>query len=152
MNVDLARWACLDHAPAVMFLAHIFDIAHTADDIADGDTNDRTTAVETLLALTLNILPCDPFYMEHFDRLHPLVTNAITHWAVANRFERANDEKALERGFVLRSMYATLTVACAEIVAGPINGPLWAREVATRVWAEWTTETVADYKAEHLKE
>ena len=150
MNVELAKWACRDHFPAVMFLAHLEDIAHIADDIADGDMDSVGRAVEDLLAWALVTLPCDPFYRENFDRLQPLVANAVTHWATANAFERSGDPRMLDRAFILRSMYATLTVACAAIVAGPVDGPQWSREVATKLWAEWTHESVGDYISEHV--
>lgn len=151
MNVDLARWAVKGHQDALMFLAHIHDIAHIADDIADGDTDDAMRSTETLLALTLVTLPNNPFYREFFARLNPLVANAVTHWAAANLFERNRDAQYLDRAFVIRSMYATLTIACADIVAGAADAGEWARQVAHRVWSEWTEESVGGYVAEHMQ-
>ena len=150
MNIELSKWAVQGNMPALMFLAHIHDIAHVADDIADGDAENVGVSTENLLMLTLVVLPQDPFYREHFDRLFPLVSNAVAHWGAANRYERSGDVRLLDRSFILRSLYATLTVAAAEIVAGPVNGPAWAREVATRVWTEWTSESVGTYIQEHL--
>src|SRR5512145_3534021 len=109
MNIELAKWACNGNMDAVQFLGHIEDIAHIADDIADGDADSVGRAVEMLLAITLVSLPVDPFYSQHIQKLHPLISSAVTHWAAANAFERAVDTKMLDRAFILRSMYATLT-------------------------------------------
>ncbi|HQR23060.1 MAG TPA: hypothetical protein PKV98_19500, partial [Burkholderiaceae bacterium] len=135
---------------ALTFLAHMHDIAYIADDIADGDTDNVARSVETLLGIALVCLPEDPFYQKHAATLHPIIANAITHWAVANQYERSGDVAMFDRAFVLRSMYATLTTTAAQIVAGPINGIHWAREVGIRLWREWTDENISSYTQEHL--
>jgi hypothetical protein len=150
MNIELARWAVRGDNEALTFLAHMHDIAHIADDIADGDTDNVGRAVETLLALALVSIPEDPFYQKNAAKLHPIIANAITAWSVANQFERAHDVAMLDRAFMLRSMYATLTTTAAEIVAGPVHGIHWAREVGIRMWREWTEESVSSYMQEHL--
>lgn len=150
MNIDLARWAVRGDNEALTFLAHMHDIAHIADDIADGDLDNVGRGVETLLALALVSIPEDPFYQKHAARLHPIIANAITHWAVANEYERSRDVAMFDRAFVLRSMYATLTTTAAELVAGPISGIHWAREVGIRLWREWTPENISSYTQEHL--
>ena len=143
---ELMRWAVRDNRDAALFLAHIMDIAHLADDIADGDADGPLHEhVESLLMQALVTLPANPFYQQNIGHLHPLIANAITHWSVANSIESARDVRLLDRAFILRSMYATLTVAAAQL----IGGPLWAREVGKRVWAEWTAESVSSYIAEH---
>lgn len=150
MNLELARWAVLNDAEALTFLAHMHDIAYIADDIADGDADNVGRAVETLLAVTLVSIPEDPFYQKHAPRLHPIIANAITHWAVANEYERTKNVAMFDRAFILRSMYATLTTTAAEIVGGPVNGIHWAREVGIRLWKEWTDENIGSYMQEHL--
>lgn len=150
MNIELAHWAVRGDNEALTFLAHMHDIAYIADDIADGDAGNVGRAVETLLALTLVSIPEDPFYQKNAARLHPIIANAITHWAVANEFERTKNVAMYDRAFILRSMYATLTTTAAEIVGGPINGIHWAREVGIRLWKEWTEESVGSYMQEHL--
>jgi hypothetical protein len=152
MNLDLAKWAVRGDKNALMFLAHIHDIAHIADDIVDGDVDDAVGAMSQLLSTCLVTLPFDQFYVEHFHRLNPLISSAITHWSVATRIERSKSAGLLDRAFVLRSLYATLTVMAAEIVAGPIDGPEWTRAVAERVWASWTDESVSGYIAEHMRQ
>ena len=150
MNIELARWAVRNDIEALTFLAHVHDVAHIADDIADGDMDNVARGVETLMAITMVCVPQDPFYKKHFDKLQPIVANAITHWAVANEYERTGDVAMFDRAFVLRSMYATLLTTAAEIIGGPVNGIHWAREVGIRVWREWTDENISSYTQEHL--
>ncbi len=150
MNIELVRWAVRNDQEAMLFLAHVHDVAHIADDIADGDMDNVGRGVETLLTIALVTVPKDPFYQKHFAKLHPLVANAITHWAIANEYERSGDIAMFDRAFVLRSLYATLVVAAAEIVGGPVDGIHWAREVGIRLWREWTDENISTYTQEHL--
>ena len=122
----LAAW--LDnHQDAQTFLHHLFFIAATWDDLIDEDKPVLHADIDTAFQAALN-LTCNPFYVQHFSHLHPLLTNSIRNWKAANALERdpAATEHALMIAFVLRSSYVDMVGTCASL----IKGEAWGIQVA----------------------
>ena len=141
---------CFKDSPhAFAFLADIFTISATWDDLIDRDTYVTDAAIHTMMELTLS-LPLNPFYIQHFPTLHTLLHNAIRNWKAANLIERDSEatEDALLQAFVLRSSYIDLVAACAALV----HDNATAERVSYAVRLLNSKEGFTRYKASLIKE
>lgn len=102
------------------------DVAHLWDDLIDGDRPVSPADVHNALSAALVDIPSNAFYRQHFYALMPVIKVAIANWHAANVMELTDSEQDKRIAFVLRSSYADLVTACADI----LGGPAWASHVA----------------------
>lgn len=109
--------ALLDNTEAVRFISDVFAAAHVWDDIVDGDALNPGHFQRTFRDLFLNI-PTNPFYMQHFTALHPIMLNAMLNWEAANKLEQMQIEDDLQIAFILRSSFIDLIGVTAFLLGG----------------------------------
>lgn len=135
---SLYRWAAKGDEAAAAFLLALTDAAHVWDDVVDGDVPLDRAALDGAFR-TLVLLPADPFYRAHRERLEPIVLQAAINWQAATAIERAGG--ALHVAYILRSAYIDLISAVALLT----GGAAWAVEVSRTVRTINHTETFDDY-------
>src|SRR6266566_6688370 len=130
-------------------------IAARWDDLIDKDQVLLDSDIHQLMEVTLS-LPCQPFYMQHFASLYPLLHNAIRNWKVSLELERnplyhPNQdarELALINAFILRSSYIDVLGQCACILAGNT----WAEHVTRAARLRNSQEGFALYRQNLARE
>lgn len=144
------RWM-LGHREAADFLVLLTDAAHVWDDLVDGDAPISEATINAGFEAILLDLPRDPFYAQHFARLHPILEISIVNWRIANRLELSsplNDETAFHIAFILRSAYADLATMAALIVGGRD----WAVGIGEEIRRAWHAEGFDHYFASLFNE
>lgn len=134
-------------ADAVQLARLVNRVAETWDDLIDGDPVSAQGVNAAFIAAMAEI-PANPFYRRHESRLAPVIASAVTHWLIANRFERDGDAAGLERAHVLRYLGVAVWVSIAEC----IGGIEWAAECGATFWRSCTMESLAEYRREQLRE
>lgn len=126
---------------AVAFLEAIFRIAHVWDDLVDLDEPVDPVDLDEAFRLALFDLPRNPFYVNHFGLLNPLLLSAINNWQVATVMERSGDEPDKRVAFITRSSYTDLITQVAFIKGGPDwvleMGPTIRRFVHQEGWDQY---------------
>lgn len=112
----------LGNMAAVEFLVSVIEVLHVWDDLIDHDQPVSDTTINNAFYALLVTIPSNPFYRQNFDRLNPILVNAITNWHIANRMERVGDAYQHSISFILRSSYVDLTTQAAVIVGGLEHG------------------------------
>lgn len=101
-----------------------------ADDIVDEDLSlERRAAHMAKLWALLVTLPANPFYAQHFDRLHPLILTAVFDWEASNEWQASDNRDDQIHGYVRREALERVMHFCAYIVGGPD----WAMQVVREV-------------------
>ncbi len=131
------------HTDACAFIATVFDIAHTLDDLTDRDKPVSTVQVQTAFRSALIDLPRNPFYAQHFALLNGALHLAFLNWMTANKLETDPGEAGKDVAFILRSSYTDLITLCAWIV----GGEAWSVQVAADVRVNASNEGKAQYLA-----
>lgn len=108
----------LGNEPAAQFLDLMWDVAHTWDDLIDGDKAVAPAKINQIFIDLLMRLPRNPFYAKHFDYLNPIIANSFTNWQVATELERGTGEYEQRIAYILRSSYVDLVVQCALLLGG----------------------------------
>jgi len=132
------------NASAVDFCEVLFRISQVLDDLYDGDKQvDREHLVDVLGWESLIRLPNNPFYIQYFHVLNPIMQAAIVDWMDANKLERGRDhEKNI--AFVLRDSIGGIISHCALLV----GGYAWMREWSPKIRQHIFEEPLKDYKRE----
>ncbi|WP_037460668.1 hypothetical protein [Sinorhizobium fredii] len=116
VRAALLRWTRGDEA-AADFLKEIAEIARLADDIVDEDEH-RQRNVCWLLIRTLTVLPANPFFARHVDRLAPLMHTVIVQWQLSDEWRSSRDALKRQFGFVMREAVGSIVTAVAAICGG----------------------------------
>src|SRR6266702_4115529 len=74
-HAQLKVWL-LNNDAAIRLVEDLLFIAARWDDLIDKDQVLLDSDIHQLMEVTLS-LPCQPFYMQHFHQLYPLLHNAI---------------------------------------------------------------------------
>lgn len=139
------------HPAATDFICQMFTVLHAWDDLVDQDKAVFPEEASEVFWIALIELPLNPFYQQHFSRLHPVLMNAILNWHAATRMEREGGEKHRQIAFILRGAYIDLLSLAAFLV----GGRAWADKAipAIREWAhqESFDEYLTNLKIEQEK-
>ncbi len=138
---DLAVRVLKGRGDALHFLMTITAVLHLWDDLTDRDKPLNNDEIYDGFYKALIVLPRDPFYVNNFASLSPILEMAIYNWQIANQLEADGDEYALQIAFILRSAYSDLATMCARIV----GGEEWARQVGVDIHRHWHNEGWAGY-------
>lgn len=129
------------HTGAIAFIDLVFSVAHTCDDLTDGDKTITASEVQDSYWKALIELPRNMFYVEHFALLNGALQLAFLNWHIANRLELEDTANAKEIAFILRSSYADLVTLCA----WAIGGTEWAKLVGYESRLYTSREGFASY-------
>lgn len=133
-----------NHQPAVELCGMLARVSQVWDDLYDGDPVSGEQINDAFVTLLLR-LPTQPFYVEHFTRLYPVIQHAVYDWMTANEFEKGRDAHELSLGFVLRDSLIAVVTQCAYIVGGHAH----AIQVAPEIRRFFHDEAIASYIGEH---
>jgi hypothetical protein len=131
---------------AARLVAHLCAVAHTWDDLIDGDvpqvSEDR---INRCFELALVDIPGNPFYQQYAAQLLPLIYTGVLGYVTANAMERSGDAHKLEIAHGLR--YAVAHVAAFAVsVTNPRDA---LTSILPEAWLAWMPERFADYAKEH---
>lgn len=121
-------------------------LAHTWDDLVDGDKSVSQAQINEAFRIALVRLPANPLYAHLQKQLLPLWEMVIDAYEIANSFENEKDLKGLEIAHTLRYAAGHI-VGC---VVRKIGGLDHAREVMPEIWKQIVAENFNDYVKEHL--
>lgn len=141
------EWALRGNTAAVSFMWDVVDVLHLWDDFIDGDRRPGPAEINDRMRRALLDLPRNPFYVQNFALLSPLIEQAILSWHTANALEHAILSGKAQPGddaiaFIIRSDYINLLIMSARIV----GGVAWAVEVAVRARRRWHQEQLDGYR------
>lgn len=142
-NHAMCLEACRGNESAAQFMDIVTRVLHFFDDVADCDKELSGGDVERACWDSLVELPRNPFYMQNFSVLNPILAMAIQDWSVANEYESEGDEAKLRIAFIIRSSYVNLLVSAATIV----GGFEWGRSIAIRARELWHDEGWEGYQS-----
>lgn len=112
-----ARWF-RGSAAAVDLAMLLGEMSQVADDIADGDAEDRPAAVARILDMALVALPMNAFWQEYSTWLRPLVSAAIMAWDGSNVWRRSAIRETRIFAYVRREDALQVIREIARIVGG----------------------------------
>lgn len=121
------------------------DLAHTWDDIVDGEPRTEYD-INQAFAVALLHLPLNPFYRQIQDTILPMWEMVISAYETANQFEREKSPHGLEIAHGLR--YAAGHIAAFAIIR--CVGYEKAREYLPLMWKDIVFERFSEYLAEHI--
>jgi hypothetical protein len=127
---------------AISYCLLILRIAHTWDDLIDRDKVVSDDTIHTAFWAALIDLPQNPFYAQHFHRLHPIMQVGILSWKTATTLERSATYEHKLMAFSLRCAICDVITMCALI----LGGPRWAEMVHGEIQTSYP-ETVSEYLA-----
>lgn len=114
---------------AMKFCADMLEIAHTWDDLVDGDDVPADKADAIFRKLMLEI-PVNDFYRTNFGFLHPVLILVWAQWDAANKMEANPVKNDLAKTYMLRASLYQLFHACA-VLCGGLD---WAAEVGPEIY------------------
>ena len=138
-NYEKLSRLLLGNESAIEFISMAFVSFHILDDLIDKDTALSDEDICKAFWGMLIDLPVNPFYINNFASIRPMIINAYVNWETANQYERDNDN--LHTAFIIRSAYIDILSLCVFIVGGLD----WALECAFEIkhWAH--SETFEGY-------
>jgi hypothetical protein len=116
-NEYFTRWAC-GNQDAVNLLRCVSEIAHLADDIVDGDSDNRFADMGRLCFQTLVVAPSNPFFQQHHAALAPVLANISLTWEVTEEWRQSKNEKTRMFAFVMRECSEQFAVTIALLTGG----------------------------------
>lgn len=134
-------------ADAAELLTLVGTMVRIADDLADGDADDRQEAMARLLTLCLVEIPENSFFEQNRHHLRQMLGSMVTFWQVSNRFHRAADDHRRTFGFVLREANEHFTLQVCALCVGWEKAANLYEELWTLIHGE-KTETVAEWAKE----
>lgn len=129
------------HKTATDFVCDMFVVLHIWDDLIDKDKNLTDAEIHQAFWYALVSLPSNPFYVQNFNALQPILVGAIINWQASNEMETNGDDKDKSIAFILRGAYIDLVTISAYLVGGKD----WVRQITPdiRRWAH--QETFEEY-------
>jgi hypothetical protein len=147
-QANLERWMRGNKA-AMRFCETLFFVLHLWDDLIDLDKDRAPQHINNAFWLALIELPSNPFYIDNFMSLHPLLISIIHDWHAANEFEQDNtlrsvaeDEHCKNIAFTLRCNALSIIQQCAFLC----GGHEWAKVVGPEIRLYGQRETLEQYK------
>jgi hypothetical protein len=113
---------------AVALCLDLLAVAHTWDDLVDGDKPVPPTEVNTVFKKLLIDIPRNPFYRAFQDQLMPLFQNVFLQWQAANVFEAEKTD--LPKAYMLRAGIYQVFAYVAWLIGGDDHAAL----VSPQVW------------------
>lgn len=120
------------HTAAIEFCAMFFSITQVWDDLIDRDKTVDPEDISGAFEQALIHIAANPFYIEHFGVLHPLIVAGINAWHDSNTILSNPVRANLARAYMLRDVVGEVAIACARIV----GGYRWMREVSLQMRIE----------------
>lgn len=111
------RWAC-GNQDAVNLLHCISQIARLADDIVDGDSENRFADMGRLWFQTLVVVPSNPFYQQNRAALASVLANIGLTWEATEDWRHSEAEKTRMFAFVLRECTEQFVTTVALLTGG----------------------------------
>lgn len=106
----------------------LHDMWHVCSELDDLHDKDKVVDVERLTWRVLVDLPSNPFYIQNFTALQPVVRTMVMNWVASNKLRTA----APALSYVLRSSFNDLVTTVALLC----GGPQWAQEICYQTWLE----------------
>jgi hypothetical protein len=103
-------------APVVEWLIMVYDAIQVFDDVADGDTVNRSDLNATIWNTMVGIHQ-NQFFITNSHHLVPLMATAIMKWQASDKAERAGNADA--KSFVWRAGYYDLILMAVSLTHGP---------------------------------
>jgi hypothetical protein len=126
---------------AITFVSCLFRIVQLLDDFCDNDAELGTGDAEDLCWLTLCDLPSQPFYIQHFNELQPLIRLGVIDWFDSNKLQHGTDDEK-KIAFVLRDTINSIVIH----VAGIVGGDEWMRNVSLDIRRHAFEDSFDDFK------
>lgn len=129
-------------AEAVDMLMVLAEASQIADDLYDDDKSINVKdSVTDLLTAILCELPQNPFYMQHYARLTPLIRQCVYGWQASN--DMANNGRMINRrkhviAYTTRDLLCSTIIECIAITKG-------AGVAGCQAAGVWTAFTSHDY-------
>jgi hypothetical protein len=124
------------------------DLAHTWDDVVDGDKPVTADDINRAFLTCLVYLPANPFYRAIQEQILPMWLVVVSSYETANAFEKAKDPHGIEIAHSLRYAAGNIVAYAVHVCLGPEK----AKEVLPEVWKAMFYERFDDYRKEHLSE
>lgn len=140
------RWAC-GNSDAVNLLHCISAIAQLADDIVDGDSENRFADMGRLCFQTLVVAPSNPFFQKHHAALAPVLANISLTWEATEEWRHSEQEKTRMFAFVMRECSEQFAVTVALLTGGYDHARAVIRELHD-VCVASDPETFSDWENE----
>lgn len=106
------------HDDAVRFMLGVIDLAHVWDDLIDRDVKIEPAVVNRALWFAVVGLQRNRFFVQHRDRLLPVLETGILNWFAANDLEADGRMSSLEVAHVIRCQVGDVLLMAAEILQG----------------------------------
>lgn len=132
------KWAN-GNQDAAAFLEMIFEAARLADDIVDRPEADRSSLVSALMLKCLVGIASNRFFQANSGMLFAPINEAISAWHLSNEFQKSDDTRLQNFGFVYREGPSRIAVAVALITGGTEHSLAVFREVSSDLI---TSETI----------
>jgi purine-cytosine permease-like protein len=124
------------------------DLAHTWDDMVDGDKEVLSVDINRAFLTCLVYLPANPFYRAIQDQILPMWLVVVSSYETANAFEKSKDPHGIEIAHSLRYAAGNIIAYAVHVCLGPEK----AKNVLPEVWKAMFYERFDDYRKEHLSE
>ena len=137
-------FALCGNESAVNFMADIWQVAQTWDDLIDKDKDIEKDQINYTFESLLLRIPLNVFYRKNIDDLAVIILQTILDWKAANDMETTMDDENLNRAYMLRAGIYRLFHHCIYLTKG--------YEVASKSGIElWSMygETLKNFKREY---
>jgi hypothetical protein len=124
------------------------NLAHTWDDMVDGDKPVGSDDINRAFLTCLVYLPANPFYRAIQDQILPMWLVVVSSYETANTFEKSKDPHGIEIAHSLRYAAGNIVAYAVHVCLGADK----AKEVLPDVWKAMFYERFDDYRKEHLSE
>ncbi len=125
----LIRYWLKDNQDAIALANAYSSISQIWDDLYDGDKPVSKAQINTMMMQSLIEIPTNPFFIQHYNQLMPVVQHCLMTWLDANTLEEMGDERDLQVSYIIRSVTTDLIIH----LAGLVGGSLWRRQAALAI-------------------
>ncbi len=129
---------------AVAFVRDIAQIAHTWDDLVDGDVPVSRATISAAFHKAVIDLNLNPFFRENCATLLPVMLNGILNWHAANDLEAAGGAHALQVSHVCRCAAGDVALMVAAIIGGTDHARAHAAEIKIMMQQDSLEDYLAD--------
>ena len=122
------------------------ELSNIWDDLIDKDKPVSDEQINKAFKIALIYLPSNPVYKQLGEKMPVFFDLVISAFEVANLFESAGVDRYLQISYGLRNAAGHILVAAIKERFNDADS----KEIITKLWAHIFTESVDDYKKEHL--
>lgn len=134
---------------AVRLIYDIRAIAHTWDDLIDGDKVATPAEIHQAFTAATVGLNLNAFFRQHAALITPVLLTGILNWHAANDLEKDGREHCLDVAYAIRCAVGDVALLCAFVTGGMAHAQAHAAQLRMLLQQDSRTDYLNDFREAH---